>query len=238
MGDLTTSPPGVGIDNQAGTGGVFVSVYLMPSGHTDTARLGSLHAGVGVGLMCPIRDGDEVLVEAPSGDPDEGLVIVAKLWSPSDPQPPGWNNDSVTLLETLPIQLVSPKVRIGNQPSGTAPGASVDYADTIVLGTNWRNAESTEHTSEETAYTTLITAMATAVKAAGVLATAATTWAGAPGPSAGTYAAAAATGATAIGAAFAAISTAATDLKLALTTYEMSASGYQNFLSTSGQIGL
>jgi len=30
---------------------------------------------------------DEVLVVAPSGDPDAGLVIMQRLWSPADPPP-------------------------------------------------------------------------------------------------------------------------------------------------------
>lgn len=75
------------IDTSAGNQGVFVDVKLLPSGVQDTARVGAIYAGNGFGLYAPLHEGDEVLVCAPSGDPDEGLVITQRLWSTSDPQP-------------------------------------------------------------------------------------------------------------------------------------------------------
>jgi len=68
--------------------GVLADVMLLPTGVRDTARVGALYAGNGFGLYAPLVVDDEVLVAAPSGDPDEGLVVVARLWSAADP-PPG-----------------------------------------------------------------------------------------------------------------------------------------------------
>lgn len=81
---LTTD---VYVDNTPGDQGVFANVQLLPSGVQDTARVGAIYAGNGWGLYTPLHKDDEVLVVAPSGDPDEGLVIVQRLWSTSDPQP-------------------------------------------------------------------------------------------------------------------------------------------------------
>lgn len=76
------------VDNTARSQGVYASVQLLPSGVKDTARVGAIYAGNGWGLYTPLHKDDEVMVCAPSGDPDEGLVIVQRLWSTSDPQPP------------------------------------------------------------------------------------------------------------------------------------------------------
>lgn len=75
------------VDERPGKQGVFADVQLLPSGVMDTARVGAIYAGNGFGLYAPLHKDDEVLVCAPSGDPDEGLVIVQRLWSTSDPQP-------------------------------------------------------------------------------------------------------------------------------------------------------
>lgn len=67
--------------------GVFVDVLCVPLRQRGTARLGTEYAGAGFGLYTPLEVDDEVLVEAPSGDPDEGLVVSRRLHSASDPPP-------------------------------------------------------------------------------------------------------------------------------------------------------
>lgn len=67
--------------------GVFVDVLLLPSEVQETARLSAIYAGPLFGLYAPVEKDDEVMVFAPSGDPNEGLVILPRMWSPSD-QPP------------------------------------------------------------------------------------------------------------------------------------------------------
>ena len=86
------------VDMDPGDQDVIANVMLMPSGTIETARVGSIYAGNGFGLYTPLYKGDEVLVVAPSGDPDQGLVITQRLWSPSDPPPDGLNIEDLTLV--------------------------------------------------------------------------------------------------------------------------------------------
>lgn len=81
---LTSEPYIEDIDGQQD---IVVDIQLMPVGDQETARVGAIYAGNGFGLYTPLRKDDEVLVCAPSGDPDEGLVVMQRLWSPADPPP-------------------------------------------------------------------------------------------------------------------------------------------------------
>lgn len=65
--------------------GVFADVRLMPRRRLETCRVGQVYAGDGFGLYIPIEVDDEVLVEAPDGDPDHGLILTRRLHSPSHP---------------------------------------------------------------------------------------------------------------------------------------------------------
>lgn len=67
--------------------GVFVDVTLVPSGQEVTARVPSLYAGVGFGFYARIHADDELLVVLPNGDPAEGAIVVARLWSEADTPP-------------------------------------------------------------------------------------------------------------------------------------------------------
>jgi hypothetical protein len=67
--------------------GVFATVTTMPDGLEQQARLGVIYAGDGFGVYAPLRVDDEVLCAVPEGDPDHGLVIVARLWSAADKPP-------------------------------------------------------------------------------------------------------------------------------------------------------
>ncbi len=79
---------------------ITADIVLMPSGQPETARVGAAYAGNGFGFYCPLHQYDEVLVLAPSGDPDEGLVIAQRLWSPADvpPSEVSDNPEDVTLV--------------------------------------------------------------------------------------------------------------------------------------------
>lgn len=67
--------------------GVFADILLLPNKEQETARVSAIYAGAGFGLYAPLLPGDEVVVIAPDGDPNAGLVVVARLWSKSDPPP-------------------------------------------------------------------------------------------------------------------------------------------------------
>ncbi len=75
------------IETVEGRQDIVADVMLVPSMQEETARVGATYAGSGFGFYCPLHAEDEVLVLAPSGDPDAGLVITQRLWSPADPPP-------------------------------------------------------------------------------------------------------------------------------------------------------
>jgi len=60
---------------------------LLQTGEEDTARVGQLYAGPGYGDYAPIDVDDEVLLVAAMGNYNSGLVVVARLYSRSDPPP-------------------------------------------------------------------------------------------------------------------------------------------------------
>lgn len=75
------------VETTEGQQDVVADVMLLPSGMIETARVSAIYAGNGFGLYAPLHIDDEVLVLAPSGDPDEGMVITQRLWSPADLPP-------------------------------------------------------------------------------------------------------------------------------------------------------
>lgn len=139
------------IETVDGRQDVLVDVMLMPSGAEETARVGAIYAGNGFGFYCPLHTDDEVLVLAPSGDPDEGLVITQRLWSPADPPPSSLtaNPEDVTLVVesgknlrlnvqgegNIILQVDQGKVYLGS-PEGTEPAAKgqslKSYLDSVV----------------------------------------------------------------------------------------------------------
>ncbi len=111
------------IETAQGQQDVFVDVLLLPQNQPDTARVGAIYAGNGFGLYAPLKKDDEVLVCAPSGDPDEGLVVMQRLWSPSDVPPAeaaAYPNDVLLVVE--PGQ----NVRIAVSGGGKVALGSVD----------------------------------------------------------------------------------------------------------------
>lgn len=67
--------------------GVYADLVLVPTGDEVTARVGPIYAGGGFGLYAPLKIDDEVLAVCPSGHPDEGWVVVSRLWSAADKPP-------------------------------------------------------------------------------------------------------------------------------------------------------
>ncbi len=96
-GVLTSEPY---IETVDGEQDIIVDVMLLPTMQDETARVGAMYAGNGYGFYCPLHEGDEVLVVAPSGDPDEGLVISQRLFSPAAVPPTEvvTNPEDVTLV--------------------------------------------------------------------------------------------------------------------------------------------
>lgn len=78
--------------------GPRVDVILMPSEQPEVARVATEYAGPGFGFYVPVDVDDEVLVGYPNGDPEEGLVVLRKLWSKSDTPPAGAIDDPTCIL--------------------------------------------------------------------------------------------------------------------------------------------
>jgi len=75
--------------------GAFADVIIIPSGEPETVRVGSFYAGPGFGFYAPLEKDDEVLISFPDADPDQGGVIVARMWSASDaPSATATDNDA------------------------------------------------------------------------------------------------------------------------------------------------
>lgn len=74
-------------DDTAGNEGVYADVTYLSDGTPETCVVGSVYAGAGFGLYCPLAIGDVVLVAVPFGNPDAGPVIISRLWDSGDPPP-------------------------------------------------------------------------------------------------------------------------------------------------------
>lgn len=67
--------------------GFYVDVHLVPDEIEETARVGTIYAGPGFGIYFPMEVDDSVIVLAPYGSPDHGLVAIPRFWSPAEPPP-------------------------------------------------------------------------------------------------------------------------------------------------------
>lgn len=67
--------------------GIFADINFMPDGDIETALVGTAYAGPDFGEYNPLKVDDVVLVAMPLGDPGEGPVIFARLWSATEKPP-------------------------------------------------------------------------------------------------------------------------------------------------------
>lgn len=65
--------------------GAMADVTILSTGQQETVRVGAFYAGPNFGFYAPLGKDDEVLVAFPDGSFDHGGVVVARLWSASDP---------------------------------------------------------------------------------------------------------------------------------------------------------
>jgi hypothetical protein len=85
--------------------GVFVDVTLSPSGQVVCARVGTGYAGNSFGAYGKIHKDDELVVVIPNGDPAEGAVVVARLWSQADPPP----SDAIVEVDEVVLDIEADK---------------------------------------------------------------------------------------------------------------------------------
>jgi hypothetical protein len=106
--------------------GVFVDVQLVPSGEEYTARMAPGYAGNGFGLYHRIHEGDELKVEAPSGDPAQGVIVSSILWSAADKPP--------TEVKDNPEDFVLVVEKDKNLKIFTAGGGNVEMTSESTVG--------------------------------------------------------------------------------------------------------
>lgn len=75
--------------------GMFADVQYM-NGDKDTCLVGSGYAGNDYGTFVPPEINDIVLVAVPMGDPGEGPVMFARLWSGSERPPREFGDESTS----------------------------------------------------------------------------------------------------------------------------------------------
>lgn len=124
---------------------VYADIEMIPSGDRGTASIGGAYRGRNFGAWFPILKDDVVLVLFPRGDPAEGPVIVASLWSGSDP-PPSELGAAGADPPTNPVIVVGEgqTVRIICRPGATVEvvgDSPASAADPVTLSTpndsNW-----------------------------------------------------------------------------------------------------
>jgi hypothetical protein len=133
-------------------GGVLADVKLLPCGTAETARVGSSMASQGSGLYLPIEVDDDVLVVAPDGCPDAGLVIVAAMWDRATKPP-------ATAAQYPHDVLLQPPdgrtVRVVTTGGGLVLLGSATASEAAVLGSTYRRGEAGANGALETALTAL-----------------------------------------------------------------------------------
>lgn len=67
--------------------GLFADIQFQPDGAIETALVGAAMAGDDFGSYWPLHVDDIVLVALSMGDPADGPVIIARLWSGSEKPP-------------------------------------------------------------------------------------------------------------------------------------------------------
>lgn len=117
--------------------GAYADVELMPGLQPETARVAVPYAGPGFGDWNPIGVDDEVVIVFPDGMPDAGGVIIARLYSPSDPVP----DEAVAHPDDRLIRVKSGQsLRIIVEEGGNLFLGSGDATDGEVKGTSFKNS--------------------------------------------------------------------------------------------------
>lgn len=145
------------------TSGCFARVLLVPDRVEETIQITGPYAGPHYGFYCPVDVDDLVLVGAPSGDPNHGLVLISRIWSESDPPPQeAIDHPQDVVLHVRKDQnlrlLASGhgNAIIGVDNSGQLYLGQEGATDAAILGTTYRNAESTYDGALNDALTTFI----------------------------------------------------------------------------------
>lgn len=118
--------------------GFFADTTMVPGMVKVPARVGMSYAGPGFGESSPVGVDDEVVVVIPDGNPANGGVVVARLWSASDAPPSDvLDNPDDRVLVMKPGQ----SYRLGVSNGGGVFLGQTTASDAAVRGTTYRSAE-------------------------------------------------------------------------------------------------
>lgn len=127
------------------TGGYFADVLLVPSGIGPVqCRLGSSYAGAGVGVFAPLKPGDEVNVEIPRGNINDGPFIGFRNHGPMALPPSDWSGEDYRIVSDKVIGIQGPggSSVVLNQ-DGSITITSPDQLQTIKVNTATHQIEIT-----------------------------------------------------------------------------------------------
>jgi hypothetical protein len=102
-------------------------------------RLGAAYAGDGIGIFLPMQVGDEVNVEIPRGNINDGPIVGFRTHGPMALPPSDWSGTSVLIISDGAIRLEGPDVT-----AGAHTGTEEDPADAALLGSSYLSAEDQE----------------------------------------------------------------------------------------------
>ena len=120
--------------------GFFADVTMVPGMVKIPCRVGQSYAGPSFGSSSPVDINDEVVVVIPDGNPANGGVVIACLYSKSDPPPQdALNNPSDLVTVVKPGQ----NLRIGVSSGGKCFFGQTNATDAAVVGTTYRSNEDT-----------------------------------------------------------------------------------------------
>lgn len=117
--------------------GAFADVMLFPQNQPDTVRVPGNYAGPGFGSWMPLETDDEVLIAYPQGQPNEGGVIIARLWSKSDATPTeAQSNSDDPVIHVKPGQTLRIVVDDGGKVIIDTKGQGVELGGENLLPTD------------------------------------------------------------------------------------------------------
>ncbi len=143
--------------------GAHVDIVVVPDCVPETARVCTQYAGNGFGDWCPLAVDDEVIVGAPSNDPNSGLAVIGRAYSIGDQ--PSARMQSHPSDRVIQVQKDN-HLYMATSGSGTIylvtadgmvllGGEDATTMDAAMLGTKYRNAQKTFDATFKAAITTL-----------------------------------------------------------------------------------
>jgi hypothetical protein len=151
--------------------GDFVDVALLPTELEVTVRVPQSYAGKAFGVNeGRIHKDDELVVLFPDGDPASGGIVVARLWSASDLPPQDAIDNPKDFIRVMEDGLSWLVKLQGSDGKASLEADNVrlgrDAQQALLLGNEYRTADTTKHTADQAALVNMTAAAASLLAAA------------------------------------------------------------------------